>query len=158
MPRLRNPLRRCRRLPRPSALWRAQRRSASAADSGVAQGRMAAPGNDESRDSLEQLLLAGVGVVALTADRVEDLVDSLVKRGGVQRDEARAAVEHAVTRWRGDATRVTERAGAGMQGILRELGLVLRSEYEELELRLAQVEHRLRLLERDEDLTLPPAA
>jgi len=122
---------------------------------------MAEPGRAESandsRDALEQLLLAGVGVVALTADRVEDLVDSLVKRGGVQRDEARAAVEDAVTRWRGDATRVTERAGAGMQSVLRELGLVLRSEYEELELRVAQIEHRLRLLEREEDFT-PPAA
>jgi len=122
---------------------------------------MAGPGraerDDDSRDALEQLLLAGVGVVALTADRVEELVDSLVKRGGVQRDEARAAVEDSVARWRGDATRVTERAGSSMQGLLREFGLVLRSEYEELELRVAQLEHRLRLLERDEDLT-PPAA
>jgi polyhydroxyalkanoate synthesis regulator phasin len=122
---------------------------------------MAEPGraerDDESRDALEQLLLAGVGVVALTADRVEELIDSLVKRGGVQRDEARAAVEDSVARWRGDATRVTERAGSSMQGLLREFGLVLRSEYEELELRVAQLEHRLRLLERDEDLT-PPAA
>jgi polyhydroxyalkanoate synthesis regulator phasin len=117
---------------------------------------MAAQGN-ESRDALEQLLLAGVGVVALTADRVEELVDSLVKRGGVQRDEARAAVEDSVARWRGDATRVTERAGSSMQGLLREFGLVLRAEYEELELRVAQLEHRLRLLEREEDVT-PPAA
>jgi polyhydroxyalkanoate synthesis regulator phasin len=117
---------------------------------------MAAQGN-ESRDALEQLLLAGVGVVALTADRVEELIDSLVKRGGVQRDEARAAVEDSVARWRGDATRVTERAGSSMQGLLREFGLVLRAEYEELELRVAQVEHRLRLLEREEDAT-PPAA
>jgi polyhydroxyalkanoate synthesis regulator phasin len=122
---------------------------------------MAEPGrperDDASRDALEQLLLAGVGVVALTADRIEELIDSLVKRGGVQRDEARAAVEDSVARWRGDATRVTERAGSSMQGLLREFGLVLRSEYEELELRVAQLEHRLRLLERDEDLT-PPAA
>jgi len=117
---------------------------------------MAAPGNG-SRDSLEQLLLAGVGVAALTADRIEELVEALVKRGGVQRDEARAAVEDSVTRWRGDATRVSERAGAGLQGVLRELGLVLRSEYEELELRVAQLEHRLKLLERNEDVT-PPAA
>ena len=130
----------------------------SVAASDVARDRMAAPGNEPSRDSLEQLLLAGVGVVALTADRVEDLVDSLVKRGGVQRDEARSAVEDAVNRWRGDATRVTERAGAGMQGVLRELGIVLRSEFEELELRLSQLEHRLRLLERREDDVTPPAA
>ena len=89
-------------------------------------------------------------MVSLTADRVEELVDAFTERGGVQRDEARAAVEDLLSRWRGDATRVTERAGAGLQGVLREFGLVLRSEFEELELRVAQVEHRLKLLERDE--------
>ena len=115
---------------------------------------MAEPAKN-SRDMLEQLLLAGVGAVSLSAERVEDLVDSFVERGGVQRDEARAAVDELVSRWRGDATRVTERAGAGLHGMLRELGLVLRSEYEELELRVAQLEHRLKLVERDE-LT-PPA-
>jgi polyhydroxyalkanoate synthesis regulator phasin len=115
---------------------------------------MAEPGKD-TRDLLEQLLLAGVGAVALTADRVEEVVDSLVERGGVQRDEARAAVEDLVSRWRGDATRATERAGAGLHSVLRELGLVLRSEYEELELRVAQLEHRLKLVERDE--LVPPA-
>ena len=109
---------------------------------------MAEPGND-TRDLLEQLLLAGVGAVALTADRIEEVVDSLVERGGVQRDEARAAVEDLASRWRGDATRATERAGAGLHSVLRELGLVLRSEYEELELRVAQLEHRLKLVERD---------
>ena len=116
---------------------------------------MAAPGK-EPRELLEQLLLAGVGAVSLTAERAEELVDSLVERGGVQRDEARAAVYDLVSRWRGDATRVTERAGAGMQGMLREFGLVLRSEFEELELRLAQLEHRLKLVERD-DVVAPSA-
>jgi polyhydroxyalkanoate synthesis regulator phasin len=110
---------------------------------------------DDRRDLVEQLLLAGVGVVSLTADRIEELVDSLVERGGVQRDEARAAVEDLVSRWQGDATRVTERAGTSVQSMLREFGLVLRSEYEELELRVAQLEHRVKLLERDDDLVPP---
>jgi polyhydroxyalkanoate synthesis regulator phasin len=113
----------------------------------------------DSRDSLEQFLLAGVGAVSLTAERVEELVDSFAERGGVRRDEARAAVDDLLSRWRGDATRVTERAGAGLQGMLRELGLVLRSELEDVELRLSQLEHRLKLLEReDEDLVAPPPA
>jgi polyhydroxyalkanoate synthesis regulator phasin len=116
---------------------------------------MAEPAKDP-RDLIEQLLLAGVGAVSLTADRVEELVDSFAERGGVQRDEARAAVDDLVSRWRGDATRVTERAGAGLQGMLRELGLVLRSEFEELELRVAQLEHRLKLLERAEEILPPP--
>jgi len=116
---------------------------------------MAEPGKDP-RDLIEQLVLAGVGAVSLTAERVEELVDSFAERGGVQRDEARAAIEELVSRWRGDATRVTERAGAGFQGVLREVGLVLRSEHEELELRVAQLEHRLKLLERNEEV-LPPS-
>ena len=110
----------------------------------------------ESRDVLAQLVLAAIGAVALTAERIEELVDSLVERGGIQRDEARAAVDDLASRWRGDATRVTERAGAGVHGLMRELGLVLRSEYEELELRVSQVEHRMRLLEKARDTADAP--
>jgi polyhydroxyalkanoate synthesis regulator phasin len=113
--------------------------------------------NDESRQGLEQLVLAAVGAVSLTADRAEQLADSLAERGGMRRDEARNAIDDLVRRWRGDTTRVTERAGASLQSVLRELGLVLRSEYEELELRVAQLEHRLRLVEgREETALLPP--
>jgi BMFP domain-containing protein YqiC len=43
--------------------------------------------------------------------------------------------------------RLGERTGAGLSGLFRELGLVTRDELEELELRVAQLEHRLRLLE-----------
>lgn len=115
------------------------------------------PPKTSDRNDVERLLLAGLGAVSLTAERIEELADALTERGGMRRDEARGAIDDLVTRWRGDATRVTERAGAGLQGVLRELGLVLRSEYEELELRVAQLEHRLRLLERDAELPLPPA-
>ena len=112
---------------------------------------------DDERSPLEQLFLAALGAVSLTAERAEELADSLAERGGVRRDEARGAIDDLMSRWRGDATRVTERAGSGMHGVLRELGLVLRSEYEELELRVAQLEHRLRLLEaREEPMLVPP--
>jgi polyhydroxyalkanoate synthesis regulator phasin len=114
--------------------------------------------NEESRNGVEQLFLAAVGAVSLTAERAEELAESLSERGGMRRDEARGAIDDFVRRWRGDATRMTERAGAGMHGVLRELGLVLRSEYEELELRVAQLEHRVKLLEGREDAPLVPPA
>ena len=113
---------------------------------------------ERSRGDLERLLLAGVGAVSLTAERIDELADALTERGGMRRDEARGAIDDLATRWRTDATRVTERAGAGLHGILRELGLVVRSEYEELELRVAQLEHRLKLVERDLDTPLTPPA
>ena len=65
------------------------------------------------------------------------------------RDELRAALDDLVGRWRGDAVRMRERAGVSIERIAKELGLVTRSEFDELELRLAQLEHRLSLLERD---------
>jgi polyhydroxyalkanoate synthesis regulator phasin len=111
-------------------------------------------------DAAEQLALAAVGAVSLTAERADQLANELAERGGMRRDEARAFVRDLVSRWRGDAVRVGERTGAGLQGPLRQLGLVLRAEHEELELRVAQLEHRLRLLERDEATTAiqPPRA
>jgi polyhydroxyalkanoate synthesis regulator phasin len=106
---------------------------------------MAAPA--DLRDVAEKLVLAGVGAVALTAERVDTLVEELAARGGMGRDEARAVLEEAVGRWRNESLRLGERTGAGLSGVFRELGLVTREELGELELRLAQLEHRLRLLE-----------
>lgn len=99
------------------------------------------------REVVERLGLAAVGAVALTAERVDELAAELAERGGMQRDEVRQVLDEVVTRWRGDATRIAGRAGEGLQGLLTQLGLVPRDEFEELELRLAQVEHRLRLIE-----------
>ena len=115
---------------------------------------MAEPGNGSDSDrslraTAEELFLAGVGAVALTKERTEELVDELTSRGKVSRDEARGIVDEVVGRWRGEALRVGERAGATFSGLFREIGLVTRREYEELELRLAQLEHRLRLVEKD---------
>jgi len=98
-------------------------------------------------EPVRRLALALVGAVALTAERADELADSLAERGGLSKDEVRGWIDEATTRWRGDAVRVGERAGATLHGALRELGLVTRDESDELELRVAQIEHRLRLLE-----------
>ena len=92
-------------------------------------------------------MLALVGAVALTAERADELAESLAERGGMTKEEVRAWIDEATTRWRGDAVRIGERAGSTLHGALRELGLVTRDEWDELELRVAQLEHRLRLLE-----------
>lgn len=106
-------------------------------------------------DGLERLLLAAVGAAALTAERLDELADELSERGGIRRDEARQVLEDARTRWRGDAGRLGERASESLGGLLRQLGLVTREEIEELELRVAQLEHRLRLLERPRSVPSP---
>jgi polyhydroxyalkanoate synthesis regulator phasin len=98
-------------------------------------------------ERVKQAALALVGAASLTAERADELAESLAERGGMRKDEVRGWIDDVTQRWRGDAVRVGERAGATLHGALRELGLVTRDEWEELELRLAQLEHRLRLLE-----------
>jgi polyhydroxyalkanoate synthesis regulator phasin len=83
----------------------------------------------------------------LTRERIEELAEELAQRGNLSSGEAREAIESVVGRWRGEATRLGDRASTSLTTIFRELGLVSRREYEELELRLAQLEHRLRLVE-----------
>jgi polyhydroxyalkanoate synthesis regulator phasin len=98
-------------------------------------------------EPVKRLVLALVGAVALTAERADELADSLAKRGGMSKDEVRSWIDEATTRWRGDALRVGEKASGTLHGALRELGLVTRDEWDDLELRVAQLEHRLRLVE-----------
>jgi polyhydroxyalkanoate synthesis regulator phasin len=99
------------------------------------------------RELVERLLLAGVGAVSLTAERAEALADELADKGGLRKEEARELIDESTARWRGEAGRMGERASAALEGLFAELGLVTRDDYEELELRVAQLEHRLRLLE-----------
>jgi polyhydroxyalkanoate synthesis regulator phasin len=103
--------------------------------------------NGTLRSELERLILAAVGAVALTGERADALADELAARGQVRRDEARETIDTFVHRWRGDASRFGERAGSALENTFRELGLVPRRDIEEQELRLAQLEHRVRLLE-----------
>ena len=59
----------------------------------------------------------------------------------------RNLAEAAAVWLREERARVGSTASENLTALLRELGYVSRSEYEELVLRVAQLEHRLRLLE-----------
>ena len=54
-------------------------------------------------------------------------------------------------RVRGSRAKVSEQALSIVRALIDDLNLVTRDELDELELRVAQLEHRLRLLERDSD-------
>ena len=54
-------------------------------------------------------------------------------------------------RVRGSRTRVGEQTLGLLRGLVEELDLVTREEFDELELRVAQLEHRLALLEAQHD-------
>ncbi len=141
---------RSRRRPRPTGAAQApsvasRRPSASSGASGAGRGRMAAP-DRSARDVVERLALAAVGAVALTAERDRRARRELARarrhaprRGAQLLEDAVAPLAR-----RRDAA---WRAGGGgpRRRRSRSSGSSPASELEELELRLAQLEHRLRL-------------
>src|SRR6266566_2257134 len=143
--RLRSRRRTCRRSTQ-SSVW-PPKRSGSAAGSGVARVRMAEPAES-----------GRVGRADTASDRrrkrpTSRVADAVQRLG---RDEAKALAEELLALWRGDSS-VGDRVAARLAGIFREVGLVTREELDEAELKIAQLEHRLRLLEDGRPPLSPPA-
>ena len=100
------------------------------------------------RGRLETLALAGIGVFALGADRAEELADELAQRLAIDPEETRAVVVDVLESWRREVRRMSDSSSTVASRVGAELGMASRDAVDELELRVAQLEHRLRLLER----------
>lgn len=76
-----------------------------------------------------------------------DSLERLIALLGPRLDDVRSVLDDASSRWRGDAARAGEGTRRRLLELARELGLVTREEWDELELRVAQLEHRVKLIE-----------
>jgi polyhydroxyalkanoate synthesis regulator phasin len=108
---------------------------------------MAEPASD--RGSLETLALAGVGAVALLAQHADELASEIGDRLGVERDEVRSVITDVLESWRREASRLGESGGSLAARAASELGTASKDAVDDLSLRVAQLEHRVRLLERE---------
>jgi polyhydroxyalkanoate synthesis regulator phasin len=102
------------------------------------------------RDAIEQTILVSIGAASLTRERAQAVVDELVRRGTLGAEEGRAMVDRLMIRVRGEGVAspgVIGRVEEGVRGVMREVGVVTRPEVDDIELRLAALEHRIKLLE-----------
>lgn len=98
---------------------------------------------------VSELLLAGIGWASMGLEAADDVADDLARRVGVDRNAMRDAVRDTVASWRAEADKLGVRRDEAVEKALARAGLARREEVEDLALRVAQLEHRLRLLERD---------
>jgi polyhydroxyalkanoate synthesis regulator phasin len=108
---------------------------------------MAERGSSGDRGPLETLALAGIGALALGARRMDEVAEELANRVGVDPDEMRSALTDTVASWRREARRVGDSTTDAAARLTEELGVARSDVVRELELRVAQLEHRLKLLE-----------
>ena len=99
------------------------------------------------QNPLERTLLLALGAAALTRERVQEVVDEVVRRGELTRREGKDLVDDLMERASDQGSGLRERFDANLQDLFRQWGLATHGEWEELNLKVAQLEHRLSLLE-----------
>jgi polyhydroxyalkanoate synthesis regulator phasin len=108
---------------------------------------MAGRGSSSDHGPVETAALAGIGALALGARRVDELANELASRVGVDPGDMRSALTDALDSWRRETRRLGDTTSDAASRLTEELGIATSDAVRELELRVAQLEHRLKLLE-----------
>ena len=104
----------------------------------------------------ERSFLMALGAAMLARDAAGEMADDLVKRGEETTEESRRLVNETVAQARESTRTLRDRFDEGLERSLKEMGLVKREQLDELELKMAQLEHRIALLEAEAAVALPP--
>ena len=84
------------------------------------------------RKLIERSFMAGIGLLSMTHEKAQKIVDELVERGDVQKDEAKDWIEHLVDR--GEEERLSSRKliHDEVKNVLDELGLASKQDLQNL--------------------------
>ncbi|MHB1326356.1 MAG: phasin family protein [Thermoleophilia bacterium] len=96
---------------------------------------------------LERSILMTLGAAMLTKEMAESLADSLAQKGDETTALGRESVDEVVGKAKEEARSLRGRFDNTLQRNFREMGLAPSAEIEELKLKVAQLEHRISLLE-----------
>jgi len=94
-------------------------------------------------ESLHKLLLAGLGAIDLTEEKVRAVFDDLVARGEVSEKEAREFVSHWAQRAGEQRTKIQQQVDEAVHSAMDRFGVSRRTEVEKLESRIADLERRV---------------
>ncbi|MGB9802428.1 MAG: phasin family protein [Desulfofundulus sp.] len=100
----------------------------------------------------ERLILAGIGALALTTEKAEKIIDELAERGQMSKEEVRHFLQELIARGEQEKENLSETLRREVSRLRVELGLVTRSEIEELKNRICRLEEQLAKMENNSTL------
>ncbi len=92
---------------------------------------------------IEKILLLGIGAASLTREKITELVDEMVRRGQLTREEGQKIVDEAVAGAEREGSQVAGRFSDAYQDTLRAMGIASRGYVDELERRTAVLEAKV---------------
>jgi polyhydroxyalkanoate synthesis regulator phasin len=89
---------------------------------------------------LKKGYLIGLGLASLTREKVEELVDELVRRGEIAEKDRPGAIEDLLNRVKEEQKKLSKTVKATAQKVIAETGIPTRQQFEELIKRLEKLE------------------
>lgn len=93
---------------------------------------------------LKKTLLAGVGVAALTKDKLEEVAKDFVEKGKMTEQEGRELVKDLVTRSEESRQELQKQIGEKVEEILKKMDLAKKSEVDSLKAEVAELREALK--------------
>jgi polyhydroxyalkanoate synthesis regulator phasin len=93
-------------------------------------------------EMLEKAILTGLGAVAVSQKMAEEFIKELKEKYKISEDEGKVFLEKIQTMAKDSKTKITEMAEAEVKKAIDKIGLVPRSEFEQLQKRVAELESR----------------
>ncbi len=100
-------------------------------------------------DLLKKTYLAGLGLVNLTREKAEEIVDDLVKRGEVAEKDRSKAVEDMLNRVQEEQEKLFNTVKDYVKKSVHELGLPTQDEYQALQKRIEKLESEIKAKQDD---------
>lgn len=94
-------------------------------------------------DFVKKTILAGVGATVVTADRVEAILQDLVKQGKITVEESQEAARKIVDEGRKEFDNAEKELNQKFDDLLHRSPVVFRKDFENLEKRVAVLEAQL---------------
>lgn len=102
----------------------------------------------------ERSFLMALGAAVLTKEMASDLADELFKKGESTTSEGKKVIDEAVESAKEQTRTLKTHFDASLERNFKDMGLATSKELEEINLKLAQLEHRITLLESDRPATM----
>jgi len=84
----------------------------------------------------ERSVLAGMGLLSMTHEKAQKIVDELIRRGEVEKDEAKDWVDRLVQRGDEERQSLRKLIHDEVKSALDELGLVTKQDFQDLSARI----------------------
>jgi polyhydroxyalkanoate synthesis regulator phasin len=91
-------------------------------------------------DYIRRITLAGAGLAIMTTEKVQEIMDELVKKGEMTEKEAREAVSEFVEKSKRAKKDLEDKMEQTVTGLLNSMNVPTRKEIEEIKERLTRLE------------------